>query len=46
VSDRVRFDISARWADLASEARALRTDHGPVIAQPLVFAISLGYRFR
>ena len=46
VSDRMHFDLSARWADLASQARALRTDHGPVVAQPVVFAVSLAYRFR
>jgi hypothetical protein len=46
VSEQVRLDLSARWADLASEARVLRTDHGPVVAQPLVLVISLGYRFR
>ncbi len=46
VSDEVRFNVSARWADLASEARALRTDHGPVIAQPVVLVVSIGYRFR
>lgn len=46
VGEQVRVNASARWADIADEARALRTDHGPVVAQPLVLALSVGYRFR
>ena len=46
LSDRVHLNASARWADLAQDARALRTDHGPVVAQPVVLAVSFGYRFR
>jgi hypothetical protein len=46
LGDQVRFNASARWAELAQDARALRTDHGPVVAQPVVLAVSFGYRFR
>jgi len=45
-SERLRFNASLRWADIADGARAVRTDKGPVGAEPLVLAVALGYRFR
>jgi hypothetical protein len=45
-SERLRFNASVRWADIAGNARAIRTDKGPVGAEPLVLALALGYRFR
>jgi hypothetical protein len=45
-SERLRVNASLRWADVAGDARAIRTDHGPVSAEPLVLALGLGYRFR
>jgi hypothetical protein len=45
-SERLRVNASVRWADMAGDARAVRTDNGPVSAEPLVLALGLGYRFR
>lgn len=45
-SERLRINASVRWTDMAGEARAVRTDDGPVGAEPLVLALGLGYRFR
>jgi hypothetical protein len=45
-SERMRVNASVRWADIAGNARAVRTDNGPVGAEPLVLAVALGYRFR
>jgi hypothetical protein len=45
-SDRLRVNASVRWADVAGDARAIRTEHGPVSAEPIVLALALGYRFR
>jgi hypothetical protein len=45
-SERMRVNASVRWADIAGNARAVRTDDGPVGAEPLVLAVALGYRFR
>ena len=45
-SERLRVNASLRWADMADDARAVRTDNGPVGAEPLVLAVALGYRFR
>lgn len=45
-SARLRVNASVRWADVAGSARVVRTDSGPVSAQPVVLALGLGYRFR
>ncbi|HEX9207712.1 MAG TPA: OmpW family outer membrane protein [Steroidobacteraceae bacterium] len=44
--EQLRVNASVRWSDVANDARALRTDNGPVGAQPLVIGLALGYRFR
>lgn len=44
-SDRLRVNASVRWTD-TRDAQAVRTDDGPVGAEPLVLALGLGYRFR
>ena len=46
VSERVVFGADLRWVDLDGRANALRSDYGPVSADPLLLGISLGYRFR
>jgi opacity protein-like surface antigen len=46
VSSRMRFNADLRWIDLDSRAEALRTDHGPVVADPLMLGVAVGYRFR
>ena len=46
VSARVRLNADVRWIDLDARAEALRTDHGPVSAEPVMFGLSIGYRFR
>jgi hypothetical protein len=45
-SEQLRVNASVRWSDVANDARALRTDSGPVVAEPLVIGLALGYRFR
>jgi len=46
VSSRMRVNADLRWIDLDSRAEALRTDHGPVVAEPLMLGVAIGYRFR
>lgn len=46
VSSRMRLNADLRWIDLDSRAEALRTDHGPVVADPLMLGLAVGYRFR
>ena len=46
VSSRMRFNADLRWIDLDSRAEALRSDHGPVVADPLMLGVAVGYRFR
>jgi hypothetical protein len=46
VSTRVRLNADVRWIDLDTRAEALRTDHGPVSAEPVMVGVSIGYRFR
>ena len=46
VSSRMRLNADLRWIDLASRAEALRSDHGPVVADPLMLGVAVGYRFR
>jgi opacity protein-like surface antigen len=46
VSARMRFNADLRWIDLDSRAEALRSDHGPVVADPLMLGVAVGYRFR
>jgi hypothetical protein len=43
---RMRLNADLRWADLDERASVLRTDHGPVVADPLMLGVRLGYRFR
>lgn len=45
-SEQLRVHASVRWAEVAGYAHAVRTDNGPVSAQPVVFGLALGYRFR
>ena len=46
VGERMRVNADLRWADLDERASVLRTDHGPVVADPLMLGLTLGYRFR
>lgn len=46
MSERMRLNADLRWADLNDRAEALRTEHGPVAADPLMVGVSVGYRFR
>ncbi|MCE3283828.1 MAG: ompW [Steroidobacteraceae bacterium] len=46
VSPRVRLNADIRWIDLDGRAEALRTDQGPVSAEPVMVGLSIGYRFR
>lgn len=45
-SEQLLLHASVRWADVAGDARAVRTDNGPVSAQPVVLGLAVGYRFR
>ena len=46
VSPRMQLNADVRWIDLDSRAEALRSDHGPVVADPLMLGVAVGYRFR
>jgi hypothetical protein len=46
MSERMLLAADVRWADLADRAEALRTEHGPVAADPVSLGLSVGYRFR
>jgi outer membrane protein len=46
VSERLLFTANLRWADLDDDVGALRGQNGPIAADPLVLAFSVGYRFR
>lgn len=46
MSERVRLSADVRWADLDGRAEALRSDYGPVGADPVMFGVGVGYRFR
>ena len=46
VSQRVLVTADLRWADLHDRAEALRSEHGPVVADPLLLGVAVGYRFR
>jgi hypothetical protein len=46
VSPRMRINADLRWIDLDSRAEALLTEHGPVVADPLMLGVAVGYRFR
>jgi hypothetical protein len=46
LSERVLVNADARWADLHDDAAALRSEHGPVMADPVMLGLSVGYRFR
>jgi opacity protein-like surface antigen len=46
VSSRMRLNADLRWIDLDSRAEALRTDNGPIVADPLMLGVEVGYRFR
>jgi hypothetical protein len=46
VNERVQLAADVRWVDLDRRADVLRADFGPVSAEPVVLAMTLGYRFR
>lgn len=46
VSSRMRLNADLRWIDLDARAEALLTEHGPVVADPLMLGVAVGYRFR
>jgi opacity protein-like surface antigen len=46
MSQRVRLNADVRWLQLDPDAEAIRTVHGPIAADPLLFGLSVGYRFR
>lgn len=46
VGEQMRVNAGLRWADLDERASVLRSDHGPVVADPLMLGVTLGYRFR
>jgi len=46
LSRQMMVNANVRWADLGAEANVLRTDAGPVSADPVSFGVSLGWRFR
>jgi hypothetical protein len=46
MSERMLINADLRWVDLDDRAEALRTEHGPVTADPLMVGVSVGYRFR
>jgi hypothetical protein len=46
MSTRLRIAADLRWVELDGQALALRTEHGPVTADPLMLGLSIGYRFR
>jgi hypothetical protein len=46
LSERMLLNAGVRWADLHEDAEALRSEHGPVAADPLLLGFSVGYRFR
>lgn len=46
VSEHVSLGADLRWVGLDGRANALRSEHGPVSADPLFLGLSLGYRFR
>lgn len=46
LSERMLLNAGVRWADMHEDAEALRSEHGPVAADPLLLGLSVGYRFR
>jgi OmpW family len=46
ISEHVVLGADLRWVELDGRANALRSEYGPVSADPLLLGISLGYRFR
>lgn len=46
LNERVRLNADLRWADLDERGDLLQTADGPVLADPVMLGISLGYRFR
>jgi opacity protein-like surface antigen len=46
VSEHMSLSADLRWVDLDDRANALRSDYGPVSADPVLLGISVGYRFR
>jgi len=46
LTEHVVLGADLRWVELDSHANALRSEYGPVSADPLLLGISLGYRFR
>ena len=46
LTEHVVLGADLRWVGLDRRANALRSEYGPVSADPLLLGISLGYRFR
>lgn len=46
LAGQVVLNADVRWADFDDGAELLRGEHGPLVADPLVFGVSLGWRFR
>lgn len=46
VTPRMLVNADVRWAALTDRAEAVRSDYGPVTAEPLMLGVSVGYRFR
>jgi opacity protein-like surface antigen len=46
VSEHLALNADLRWFDLDDRANALRSDAGPVGADPVMLGLTVGYRFR
>jgi hypothetical protein len=46
LAGQVVLNADVRWADFDDGAELLRGEHGPLVADALVFGVSLGWRFR
>jgi outer membrane protein W len=46
VSERLMINADMRWAELDESAALLRSDYGPVGADPVTVGVSVGWRFR
>jgi hypothetical protein len=46
VSERLMINADMRWAEIDEAAALLRSDYGPVGADPVTVGVSVGWRFR
>jgi hypothetical protein len=46
VSERFMVSADMRWADMEDRAELLRTEDGPVVADPVTLGFTVGWRFR